>query len=40
MNDARKHTGLIIAIVFAATSISGSFIFFGAQLSRAPGIKE
>lgn len=36
MNDARKHTGLIIAIVFAAISISGSLIFFGVQLSRAP----
>lgn len=34
MNDARKYTGLIVAIFFAAISISASLIFLGFELRQ------
>jgi len=39
MSNASKQTGLIIAIIFAAISISGSLVFFGLQ-GRQENIKE
>lgn len=35
MSNARMHTGLIVAIVFAGISISASLIFYGVQLRQA-----
>lgn len=35
MGDVPRHTGLIIAIVFAAISISAALVFFGMQLRQS-----
>jgi hypothetical protein len=35
MSDAPRNTGLIIAIVFAAVSISATLVFFGMQLRQS-----
>ncbi len=40
MSETSKSTGLILAIVFAAISISGSLVFFGLQVSQEPEVSQ